>query len=98
MTIDLEEIKHLEELARIKLNDKERELYSDQLSSILEYVNKLREVDVEGVEPTGHAGEAENVWREDAVIDSSNEVKKRIMDNAPELVKKLFKVKSVFEK
>jgi len=94
----LEEIKHLEELARIKLTAKERELYGEQLSSILEYVNKLQQVDVEGVEPTGHATEAENVWREDAVIESSDEVKKRITENAPELVKKLFKVKSVFEK
>ena len=98
MTIDLEEIKHLEELARIKLTDKEREKYGEQLSSILEYVNKLQEVDIKGVEATGHASEAKNIWREDTVNECAGEIKKRIMENAPELVKKLFKVKSVFEK
>ncbi|NIP33083.1 Asp-tRNA(Asn)/Glu-tRNA(Gln) amidotransferase subunit GatC [Candidatus Saccharibacteria bacterium] len=97
MTIDLTEIKHLEELARIALIDKERKQYSKQLSSILEYVSKLQEVNIEGVEPTGHATEGENVWRDDEVIDCPLEEVKRILDNAPELKDKLIKVKGVFK-
>lgn len=97
MTIDLNEIKHLEELARIALTDNERKQYAKQLSSILEYVDQLQEVDVAGVEPTGHATESKNVWREDEVIGCPLDEVGRILDNAPELKDKLFKVKGVFE-
>ncbi|MDD4995443.1 MAG: Asp-tRNA(Asn)/Glu-tRNA(Gln) amidotransferase subunit GatC [Patescibacteria group bacterium] len=96
MTISLTEIKHLEDLARIELSDKERKLYSEQLSSILDYVNKLQEVDVAGVEATAHASESENVWREDGVIACPKEERERILKNAPERSDDLFKVKSVF--
>jgi len=88
----------LEELARIKLTPKERKLYVNQLSLVLDYVNKLQEVDVEGVEPTGHASESKNVMRDDDVIDCAKDEVERILDNAPEMKDSLFKVKSVFEK
>ena len=98
MTLSLEQIEHLEELARIKLTPGERKLYAKQLSSILDYVNKLQEVDVEDVEPTGHASESKNVMREDDVIECRTDEIERILDNAPEMKDSLFKVKSVFEK
>ena len=46
-----EEIQHLAELARIKLSDKEKEGLKKDLSSILDYINKLNEADTTGVEP-----------------------------------------------
>lgn len=98
MTIDLKKIKHLEELARIKLTDKERKIYSEQLSSVLDYVNHLQEVDIEGVEATGHATESESVWREDAAVECPLEQVRRILRNAPEIEDNLIKVKGVFKK
>jgi aspartyl-tRNA(Asn)/glutamyl-tRNA(Gln) amidotransferase subunit C len=98
MTINLEEIKHLEELARINLSDQERKLYQEQLSSILDYVDKLQEVNVDKVEPTNQATDLKNVWREDEVVGASKMEKDTIINNAPEKSNKLFKVKSVFDK
>lgn len=97
MPIDIKDVEHLEELARLKLSEKEKKLYATQLSSILEYMDKLQQVDVEGVESTGHATEAKSVWREDVVRGCTDEEKKRILDNAPEKSGSLFKVKKVFE-
>jgi aspartyl-tRNA(Asn)/glutamyl-tRNA(Gln) amidotransferase subunit C len=96
MPINIKQVEHLEELARLKLTAKERRLYAAQLSSILDYVNKLQEVKIEGVEPTRHATEAGNVWREDAAVDCPLEERKRILENAPERSDNFFKVKSVF--
>lgn len=98
MSITLEQIEHLEELARIHLIPKERKLYAKQLSSVLDYVNKLQEVDVEGVEPTGHASERKNILRDDEAIDCPVAEVERILENAPDIKDGLFKVKSVFEK
>jgi len=97
MTIDQKQIEHLQNLTRLKLSDKEKKLYAKQLSSILDYVNKLQQVDIKGVEPTGHVCEEGSVWREDVVQDCDKDEKKRILDNAPERADDLFKVKSVFE-
>ncbi|MBU0648706.1 Asp-tRNA(Asn)/Glu-tRNA(Gln) amidotransferase subunit GatC [Patescibacteria group bacterium] len=97
MTIDQKQIEHLQNLTRLNLPDKEKKLYVKQLSSILDYVNKLQEVDIEGVAPCAHATEEGSVWREDVVQDCDKDEKKRILDNAPERADNLFRVKSVFE-
>lgn len=52
-------------LARIRLTPEEKETYGSQLGSILEYFQKLREVDVDGIEPMAHAFDLANVWGED---------------------------------
>jgi len=98
MALSLEQIEHLEELARIKLAPKERKLYAKQLSSVLDYVNKLQEVDVEAALPTGHASESKNIVRDDEVVDCPAGEVERILENAPDMKDSLFKVKPVFEK
>lgn len=95
--MDLKQVEYLENLVRIKLTPRERKLYAKQLGTILEYVEKLQEVDVQKIQSTGHATELKSVWREDAAIDCPAEEKKRILDNAPEKSGDFFKVKSVFE-
>jgi aspartyl-tRNA(Asn)/glutamyl-tRNA(Gln) amidotransferase subunit C len=58
-------IDYVAQLARIALTDDEKKRFSQQLGDVLGYIEKLKEVDVSGVEPTAHAFPVFNVWRED---------------------------------
>jgi aspartyl-tRNA(Asn)/glutamyl-tRNA(Gln) amidotransferase subunit C len=60
-----EEIEHIGWLARIELNEAEKELFEAQLSSILDYFAVLDELDTEDVEPTYHVIGITDVVRED---------------------------------
>ena len=59
-------IDYVANLARLALTPEEKARYARQLGDILHYVDKLKEVDVTGVEPMAHASPVYNVWREDA--------------------------------
>lgn len=59
------DISYVANLARIELTDAEKEKFSAQLGSILEYFDKLSKVNVDGVEPSAHAHAIYNVWRGD---------------------------------
>jgi len=63
-----EEVKHIAKLARLGLTEKEVEKYQKELSAILDYIGKLKEADVSGVEPTSHSVLLENVTRKDEVF------------------------------
>ena len=58
-------IDDLANLARLDLTGAEQEKFSRQLGDILHYVDKLKQVDVTGVEPMAHAAPVFNVWAED---------------------------------
>ena len=59
------DIDYVARLARIELSETEKEKFSAQLGQILEYFQRLSQVDVSGVEPSAHAHAMYNVWRED---------------------------------
>lgn len=59
------DIDYVANLARLALTDEEKARYGAQLGSILGHFQRLREVDVEGVEPSAHAFDLENVWQVD---------------------------------
>ncbi|MBE3135444.1 MAG: Asp-tRNA(Asn)/Glu-tRNA(Gln) amidotransferase subunit GatC [Acidobacteria bacterium] len=65
MALTREEVLKVGTLSRIRLSDEEVERFSSQLSSILDYVNKLGELDTRGVEPLAHALPVHNVLRPD---------------------------------
>ncbi len=67
MNIDKKEIEHISSLARLELNDKEEELFASQISSILDYMKILDEVDVKDISGTAFIGDLDNVWRNDVV-------------------------------
>ncbi len=90
-----EEVKHIADLARLELTDEELEKYGGQLSDILGYIDQLQEVDVNGVEPTAQITGSLNVFREDIVVDWSEEEKRVALDNAPSLEDNQYKVKKV---
>lgn len=69
-TIDADLVRHVGKLSRIELTDEQVETFSRQLGSILEYFDKLQELDTEGVEPMAHAVELTNVFGDDAAGES----------------------------
>jgi aspartyl-tRNA(Asn)/glutamyl-tRNA(Gln) amidotransferase subunit C len=63
--IDRDQVLHVARLARLRLTDKELERMPGELSHILDHVEKMGELDLDGVEPTAHVVELTNVLRED---------------------------------
>ena len=89
------DVKYVAHLARLSLTPDEEQRIGAQLGNILGYIEKLKEVDVSGVEPTAHAFPLVNVTRPDEVRPSiSNEDALR---NAPAKANGLFMVPKIVE-
>ena len=97
MKLNKQEVEHIALLARLGLTEEEKEKFAGQISSILDYVEQLREINTEGVEPAAHATGLENVMRDDEVEECDNEARDGLLDQAPEREDDLVKTKSVFE-
>ena len=87
-------VRHTAHLARLELTPEELVLYSQQLTSILDYIHKLRELEVRNVSPTFHVLELKNVFRKDEVKPSLDVSK--VLSNAPHREGNFFKVPKVF--
>jgi aspartyl-tRNA(Asn)/glutamyl-tRNA(Gln) amidotransferase subunit C len=81
MALTREEVLHVAELARLSLSPEEIELFTVQLNEILEYVEKLQELDTSGVAPLAHVIPLFNVFREDLVRESLP--LDAVLENAP---------------
>lgn len=88
-----EEVQHIAELARIGLSEKELEKYASELSGVLEWVDQLKRVNVEGISPAAHSIGARNVYREDKAVKFPG--KDKIIDLFPEKKERFNKVRSV---
>ena len=75
------DVAYVARLARLHLSDEERALLQGQLQGIVEYVRKVRELDVSGIEPMAHGIPLQNVFRKDEVRDSLPH--EEVMANAP---------------
>ncbi len=82
MEITDELIEYLQQLGRIRLTQEEQEKTKKDLGSILGYIDKLNELDTEGVEPMSHAFGRTNVFREDVVTNDA--MVDEVLSNAPE--------------
>jgi aspartyl-tRNA(Asn)/glutamyl-tRNA(Gln) amidotransferase subunit C len=88
-------IQYVAKLARVALTPEEEKRLGEQLGNILGYIEKLKEVDVSGVEPTAHAFPVVNVTRPDVVTGSlTNE---EALRNAPAKAGGLFVVPKIVE-
>jgi aspartyl-tRNA(Asn)/glutamyl-tRNA(Gln) amidotransferase subunit C len=96
--ISKKEVQHVAKLARLGLTQKEIARYQKELSKILDYIEKLKEVDVSGVEPMSHPFLMENVVRKD--IEETKDLAKivRLRELMPETKNGYLKVKSILEK
>lgn len=95
--IKKEEIKHIASLARLELSEEEIEKMSDQLSDVISYIEKLKEVDVAGIEPTAQVTGLENSVCEDEVREWNKEELEAAVSQAPEREGEEFKVRRVLE-
>ena len=89
------DVAYVARLARLRLTEEETQLFQEQLGHVLEYVTKLREVDVSGVEAAAHAIPIFNVFREDEARDWFTA--EEALRNAPRQANGLFLVTKVVE-
>lgn len=97
MKLSEQQVEHVAELARLELSKKEKEKFKEQLSSILDYVEKLNRLNTAKTEPTANITGLENVIREDKAQKSEEKKRKRILDNAPNKKDNYLKVKAILE-
>jgi aspartyl-tRNA(Asn)/glutamyl-tRNA(Gln) amidotransferase subunit C len=90
--IDREQVLHVARLARLELTDPELERMSGELSGILDHVERMNELDLEGVEPTSHVVALENVLRADEPRPSLP--RERVLESAPDPAQGAFRVPS----
>jgi aspartyl-tRNA(Asn)/glutamyl-tRNA(Gln) amidotransferase subunit C len=95
MKISKEEIEHIASLARLYLSEREKELFGLQLSSILDYMEKLNELDTLDVEPTSHVLPLSNVMHDD--IPRPSIPREDALLNAPDHTDKFFRVPKIIE-
>ncbi len=92
------EVEHIAELARIKLTEKEKDKITKELGAILGYIDKLKEVNTEGVEPIAHITGLTDVFRkDDSPREPDPENIKHLMEQAPSEKSGYVRVKNVFE-
>jgi aspartyl-tRNA(Asn)/glutamyl-tRNA(Gln) amidotransferase subunit C len=90
MIITREQVEYVALLGRLKLTEKEREQYTDQLNSILEHAKILDQLDTEHIKPMAHVLPLNNVFREDKVGDCLD--RELVLQNAPDRAEGFFKV------
>ncbi|MFA9399537.1 MAG: Asp-tRNA(Asn)/Glu-tRNA(Gln) amidotransferase subunit GatC [Acidobacteriota bacterium] len=90
--IEREQVLHVARLSRLRLTDDEVDLLGRELSSILDHVDRLAEIDIEGVEPTSHVVPLENVLRDDEPRRSLD--RERALEGAPDPYEGAFRVPS----
>lgn len=90
--IEREQVLHVARLARLRLSAEEVERMRDELSTILDHIERLNELDLEGVEPTSHVVELENVLREDVSRPSLD--RDKALEQAPDAASGGFRVPS----
>jgi len=96
-SIDENEVKHLAELARIKLTDEEVPQLQRDLSKILDYVDALKQVNTDGLPEIAQVTGLKNGIRADEPMPASMEERDAILRNAPATEGGYFKVKEVFK-
>lgn len=81
MALTIKEVEHVALLARLQLKEEEKLVFAEQLSSILEYVDKLNELETDEVEPLSHILPVFNVFRPDEA--EAGSPREEILANAP---------------
>jgi aspartyl-tRNA(Asn)/glutamyl-tRNA(Gln) amidotransferase subunit C len=90
--IDRDQVMHVARLARLALTDEEVERMSSELSAVLDHIENINKLDLEGVEPTTHVVSLENVLREDNPRPSWP--REQILEQAPDATDSGFRVPS----
>jgi aspartyl-tRNA(Asn)/glutamyl-tRNA(Gln) amidotransferase subunit C len=95
MAITIEEVRHIATLARLRLTPAEEKRYSEQLSDILDYAARLKEIDTADIPPTATVLPLQAPLREDVVRPGPS--RDAILHNAPSREEGMFRVPPVFD-
>ena len=90
--IDRDQVLHVARLARLRLTDEEVERMSSELSAVLDHIENISQLDLDGVEPTTHVVELENVLRDD--VPRTSWQREQILESAPDASDEGFRVPS----
>ena len=82
MSIDAQTVKKVAKLARLELTENEISQHTKQMEKIVKFVEKINQLDTEGIVPTAHVLDIKNVSREDAAVNSS--IRDELLKLAPE--------------
>ena len=91
-----ETIEYVGILAKLELSDEEKEKAKEDMGKMLDYIDKLNELDTSNVEPMSHVFPVNNVFREDVVTNGDD--RENILKNAPEEKDGAFVVPKLFNK
>lgn len=95
MALTREQVKHVADLAKLGLTEKEIEIYREQLSAILDYFATLQRLDTDTIPPTATVLPLRNVMREDKPLPSLSQ--EDALANAPAAADGYFRVKAILE-
>ncbi len=95
MDISIKEIEKVASLSRIKLTIEEKNNFRRQLADILDYMEKLNELNTDSVQPMAYATSLKNVFREDKI--ESSYARQEILNFSPSNSNGFFKVPKVIE-
>ena len=95
MKITRSEVEHVALLARLQFDDEQLDLFVNQLNAILDYFDKLQDLDTRDCAPTSHVVAIHNAFRKDA--EESFSEKELLLQNAPSEEKGCFKVPKIIE-
>ena len=90
-----ETIEYVGILAKLELNEEEKEQAKKDMGNMLDYIDKLNELDTEGVEPMSHVFPVQNVFREDVVANGDD--RDNMLANAPEKKDGTYMVPKTFD-
>lgn len=90
-----ETIEYVGILAKLELSGEEKEQAKKDMGNMLDYIDKLGELDTEGVEPMSHVFPVNNVFREDVV--TNGDMREDILKNAPDEKNGMFAVPRTFD-
>jgi aspartyl-tRNA(Asn)/glutamyl-tRNA(Gln) amidotransferase subunit C len=96
MKLELAEVEHIAELAKLGLTDEEKAILQEQLTAILEYADRLNQVDTSAIPPTPTVLPLRNVMREDAIEPSLPT--QDALANAPEAAEGHFQVRVILDR
>lgn len=93
--ISKEDILKTADLARVTITEEEAEMYSEQITEILTFTEKIHEINTDGVKPTTNGNTVTNVLRDDKPV--TWDKREQALENAPEVEDGQFKVPAIME-
>lgn len=93
MAVTIRDVEYIAQLARLEFSEKEKEILTEQMNQILNYMAQLNTLNTENVPPLSHVLEIQNVFRDDVVKESTPTAE--VLKNAPSATEEFFRVPKV---